>query len=132
MSRFLGVLAAVAVFFGVGLPAAAEAQYTFQVLRSDSPRGAADSSAQRMMNEDVTRIRLAQDAYFAAYGTYASRLDDLADLKLVSGAVLTLAGATATGWQLTATHPRLVGEYQLTVKRTSPRDRRVGKATSPR
>ena len=121
MSLFSRTVALLSIAAALALPASAEAQYRYSVMRNDTPRGAADSAAQRQMHRDILRIQSAQDAYYEQHRTYAGRITELPNLQLVSGAVFVLSDVTETGWRLTATHDRLVGEYRLMIERNVAR-----------
>ena len=101
----------------VALPATAHAQYGLRIQRNDEPRVAADSVVQRKMHHDIVHIRLAQDSYFAGFGKYAEDLSVFSHMHLESGAKWVLTDVTATTWKLVATHPKLTGEYRLSVQR---------------
>jgi hypothetical protein len=61
----------------------------------------------RLVESDLAALRNAQDAYFAKHATYATSLDQLPKLRVVSGATITLRDVTELGWTAEATHPSL-------------------------
>ena len=121
MSRSIRILAALSIACAFAPPATAHAQYRYNVMRNDTPRGAADSVAQRQVHRDILRIQTAQDTYYDQHRTYATRLSDLPNLQLASGGAFVLSDVTETGWRLLATHERLVGEFRLTIERNVAR-----------
>lgn len=69
-----------------------------------------DSAAQALVariRADLSALRAAQDAYFAAHQTYAATIEALGDFRVVSGASIVLRSATANGWTAEAMHKAL-------------------------
>jgi hypothetical protein len=71
------------------------------------------------MRTDLSALRTAQDAYFAAHATYAPGLETLEQFHGQSGATVTIVEASSTGWLAVVTHPSLPGSaLRATVTRT--------------
>jgi hypothetical protein len=69
------------------------------------------------VREDLAKVRVAEEAYFAAHNTYASELSDLKNLKLSSGTSIVILMSGPMGWKAEATHPSLTGAEVLHVMR---------------
>lgn len=97
---------------------AARAQYT---LARESRLAQHDSAARAVaarLQADLTGLRQAEDAYFAAHGTYTADLAALPAFRPASGGAVRVARADRGGWAAVATHPALPGsEERLTVTR---------------
>jgi hypothetical protein len=86
-----------------------------QVLR---PATAEDRPLVDKVREDLARVRVAEEAYFAANQTYAAEVSDLKGLKLASGATVVILMSGPAGWKAEATHPSLTGAEVVHVMRT--------------
>jgi hypothetical protein len=95
----------------------AQAQYVRTTLHTYELRNAADSVKHQLVRDDVERLVIAQERYYADHGVYAAVVDSLSEIKPASGATISLADVTATGWRMTAMHWNLGGEFRLTIVR---------------
>ena len=95
-----------------GLPAAAGAQTSLHVSSKIVQRDSASMVIGTAIRQDLTRLRAAQDTFYAANGTYAAKLAQLRDFRATSGATLTIDVAKADGWVAFATHPLLPGSEE--------------------
>jgi hypothetical protein len=69
------------------------------------------------VREDLAKVRVAEEAYFAANQTYAAELSDLKGLKLSSGTSVVVLMSSPKGWKAEATHPSLKGAEVVHVMR---------------
>lgn len=69
------------------------------------------------VREDLAKVRVAEEAYFAANQTYAPELSDLKGLKLSSGTSVVVLMSSPKGWKAEATHPSLKGAEVVHVMR---------------
>ena len=66
---------------------------------------------------DLARVRVAQEAYYAANGTYASELADLTGVQLSEGVSVVIVMSDSKGWRAEATHASLAGAEVVQVTR---------------
>ena len=66
---------------------------------------------------NVARVRVAEEAYYAANGTYASELADLTGVQLSEGVSVVIVMSDSKGWRAEATHPSLPGAEVVEVTR---------------
>jgi hypothetical protein len=97
----------------------AEAQEQLHFMRESVLRPAAseDRVLVDKVREDLARVRVAEEAYYAANQTYASELSDLKGVKLSSGTSVVILMSSPKGWKAEATHPSLAGAEVVHVMR---------------
>jgi hypothetical protein len=71
---------------------------------------------------NVARVRVAEEAYYAANGTYASELADLTGVQLSEGVTVVIVMSDSKGWRAEATHPSLPGAEVVEVTRLAEGD----------
>ena len=81
--------------------------YSYNRTSRLAERDATSRGLARAIEGDLAALRNAQDAYYAKHRSYATSLDQLAGLRITSGATVTLRDVTELGWTAEATHPSL-------------------------
>lgn len=111
------LLVAVAVLPGRDLSAQQSVHFMREaILRPVAPE---DRVLVDKVREDLAKVRVAEEAYFAANQTYAPELSDLKGLKLSSGTSVVVLMSSPKGWKAEATHPSLKGAEVVHVMRTA-------------
>ncbi|HEX5819894.1 MAG TPA: hypothetical protein VFY20_13490 [Gemmatimonadales bacterium] len=97
----------------------AQAQEQLHFMRESVLRPAAgeDRVLVDKVREDLARVRVAEEAYYAANQTYASELSELKGVKLSSGTSVVILMSSPKGWKAEATHPSLAGAEVVHVMR---------------
>lgn len=97
----------------------AQAQDQLHFMRESVLRPAAgeDRALVDKVRDDLARVRVAEEAYFAANQTYASEVSDLKGVKLSSGTSVIILMSSPKGWKAEATHPSLAGAEVVHVMR---------------
>jgi BlaR1 peptidase M56 len=99
---------------------AMEGSYRYDVGTRVTQTDSASRALIVRMRADLSALRAAQDAYFAAHATYAPGLETLEPFHGRSGATVTIVEASSTGWLAVVTHPALPGSaLRATVTRTA-------------
>jgi hypothetical protein len=81
------------------------------------PASQEDRALVDRVREDLAKVRVAEEAYFATHGTYAPELSELKGVKLASGTSIVVLMSGPMGWKAEATHPSLTGAEVLHVMR---------------
>jgi hypothetical protein len=101
-------------------PVIAQQQLHFMRESVLTPVSAEDRVLVDKVRDDLARVRVAEEAYFAANQNYSPELSDLKGLKLSSGASIVVLMSGPMGWKAQATHASLKGAEVVHVMRMDP------------